>query len=96
MKKGKNGVVGLKIGDRIDKEIIDNMLKANKEWENQREKSGLGKMTQKDRITQTKINIAKTYKDIKDTNKEIIRLYILFGLQVLVNIAVIIGLNTLK
>ena len=96
MKKGKNGVVGFKIGDRIDKEIIDNMLKANKEWEKQRENSGIGKMTQKDRITQTEINIAKTYKDIKDTNKEIIRLYILFGLQVLVNIAVIIGLNTLK
>lgn len=96
MKKGKNGVVDINMGEHIDKKILDNMLMANKVWEKQREKAGLGKMTQKDRITQTEINIAKTHQDIRDNKTDIIRLYILFGLQVLVNIAVIIVINKLK
>ena len=86
----------IKEGERIDPETLDRMKDCVDRWENKRKSSGLDKMTQKQRIANIEICLADHSTELKDDNKNIIRIYLLFVLQAIFNLGILLTITALK
>lgn len=86
----------IKEGEKVDPEIIDRMNVCIDEWEKKRKSSGLDKMTQKERIANLEMGLADNLAKLKDDNKNIIRIYLLFVLQAIFNLGILLTITALK
>lgn len=86
----------IKEGERVDPETLDMMRDCIDSWENKRKSSGLDKMTQKERIANLEMSCADHGAKLKDDNKNIIRIYLLFVLQAIFNLGILLTITALK
>lgn len=83
-------------GEKVSVETLSGMKECNKKWEKQREMAGLNNLTQKDRIAQLEINFAKMIGDVKEDNKNIKTIFILFAFQIFIDTLILLALIKVK
>lgn len=91
-----NGLKSVLRDEKVSIETLSAMKECNKQWEKQREMAGLNNLTQKDRITQLEINIAKMIRDIKEDDKNIKTIFILFAFQIFIDTLILLALIKVK
>lgn len=84
------------MGEKISVKTLNDVKECNKKWEKQRERVGLNSLTQKDRITQLEINFAKMIGDVKEVNKNIKTIFILFAFQIFIDALILLALIKVK
>lgn len=83
-------------GEKVSKESIKHIKECSETWEKNREKVGLNVLTQKDRIIQLEINIAKIIRDLKEDHTNIKTIFILFFIQIFIDGLLLLAMIKVK